>query len=229
MKLFLSGSFYCFIWWTSNFSTTECRTGPLLLMGMWLCTGRCCHNQNQTFSRKTNHLTISWHKRQLWFIEIMLETYPLGKTRAQHHLSQNFLLFGGSQIRTEIITDFCHSWIYSVWVNSELRSKFWCWLGLEWSIIQDSFLLHETYCRLKYRFHANPVCKAFLTPVKPAEITHLVFTVEWQERSPFSEGYFALYRWSSVYFNWVINGGCKSLCCWSKSTAPGRWSLNTLC
>lgn len=45
----------------------------------------------------------------------------------------------------------------------------------------------NTYCRLKYRLHANPVCKAFLTPLKLAEITHLAFTVEWQERSLLSE------------------------------------------
>lgn len=56
MKLLLSGSFYCFIWSTRNFSsTTEFRTSPLLRIQIWLCTGKCCHNQNQTFSRKTNH------------------------------------------------------------------------------------------------------------------------------------------------------------------------------
>lgn len=73
MKLLLSESFYSFVWSTSNFSTTECRTSPLLITRMWLGTGRCCHNQNHTFSRKNNHLTISLHKQQLWFIEIMLE------------------------------------------------------------------------------------------------------------------------------------------------------------
>lgn len=31
--------------------------------------------------------------------------------------------------------------------------------------------LCNTYCRLKYRFHSNPVCKIFLTPVKPGENT----------------------------------------------------------
>lgn len=142
MKLVLSGSFYSFSdQLTSNFlSTTKSKTSPLLAMGMWLHVGSTAATRTRPLQEKiTPHPpTTSLHKQWLGFFEITVETYhPLRKTNLEpgisSHRVQKYLVDSKSEHRSLQI---------SVIAEFTLSGADW---RLEWSITEDSVLLHATY------------------------------------------------------------------------------------